>query len=83
MFLRGRQTSKVLLNLLSKYVHVLTMLKIRMNFTERLDDGSGVSSTADVTMRHMCTRMEGKGMQDMTYQKTAGAGAGSSLGRPD
>lgn len=38
-----------------------------MNLMERLADGSGVSSTAAVTMRHMWHRMEGKGTQDMTY----------------
>ena len=60
----------------SRRVAALTMLKMRMNFTERLAEGSGVSSTADVTMRHMWTRMEGNGMQDMTYQNTAGGGGG-------
>ncbi len=46
-----------------------------MNLMARLEVGSPVSSTALDTMRHMCTRMEGKGTHDMTYQYTA-AGRG-------
>ncbi len=55
---------------------LLTTLKMRMNCTERLDEGSAVSSSAALTMRHMWTRIEGKGTHDMTYQNTAWGVAG-------
>jgi hypothetical protein len=51
-----------------------------MNLMARLEVGSMVSSTAEETMRHMCTRMEGKGTHDMTYQNTARGWQGG-LGR--
>lgn len=42
-----------------------------MNLMALLDVGSMVSSTAEETIRHMCTRMDGNGTHDMTYQNTA------------
>ena len=50
------------------------MLNMRMKRTALFAEGSGVSSTAEETMRHMWTRMEGKAMHDMTYQNTEGRG---------
>ncbi len=52
------------------------MLKMRMNLIERCECGSpeAASLTDAETMRHMCTRIEGKGTHDMTYQNTAGRG---------
>ena len=56
------------------------MLNMRMKRTALFAEGSGVSSTAEETMRHMWTRMEGKAMQDMTYQNTGGGGRGGGRG---
>ena len=57
----GIQPSMAAKYMMGNVCHV-AMLKMRMKWSDRLDDGSMPSWMEKDTMRHMCTFIEGNGM---------------------